>query len=40
MLTPSFNVTYSTVEALRTEAGTVLAVQTSYGMNIGYTVMW
>jgi hypothetical protein len=40
VLTPSFTVAYSTVEALRTEAGAVLAVQTSYGMNIGYTVMW
>jgi hypothetical protein len=40
VLTPAFNVAYSTVEALRTEAGTVLAVQSSYGMNIGYTVMW
>ncbi len=40
VLTPAFNVAYSTVEALRTPVGTVLAVQTSYGMNIGYTVMW
>ncbi len=40
MLTPSLTVAYSTVDALRTPAGTVLAVQTSYGMNIGYTVMW
>lgn len=40
LLSPSFNVGYSTVDAIRTEAGTVLAVQTSYGMNIGYTVMW
>jgi hypothetical protein len=40
VLTPAFNVNYSTVDALRTEAGTVIAVQTSYGMNIGYTVMW
>ena len=40
VLTPSFNVNYSTVDALRTQAGTILAVQTSYGMNIGYTVMW
>lgn len=40
LLSPSFNVAYSTVDAIRTEAGTVLAVQTSYGMNIGYTVMW
>jgi hypothetical protein len=40
VLTPSFNVAYSTVDALRTDAGTVLAVRTSYGLNIGYTVMW
>jgi len=40
VLTPAFSVNYSTVDALRTEAGTILAVQTSYGMNIGYTVMW
>jgi hypothetical protein len=40
VLTPSLNVAYSTVDAIRTPAGTVLAVQTSYGMNIGYTVMW
>jgi hypothetical protein len=40
VLTPAFNVNYSTVDALRTEAGTILAIQMTYGMNIGYTVMW
>jgi hypothetical protein len=40
VFTPSFNVNYSTVEAIRTPAGTLLAVQTSYGLNLGYTVMW
>jgi hypothetical protein len=40
VLTPSLNVAYSTVDAIRTPAGTLLAVQTSYGLNIGYTVMW
>jgi hypothetical protein len=40
LLTPSLNVAYSTVGKLRTAAGTVLAVQTSYGLQIGYTVMW
>jgi len=40
VLTPSLNVAYSTVDAIRTPAGTLLAVQTSYGVNIGYTVMW
>ena len=40
VLTPALTVAYSTVEALRTPAGAVLAVRSSYGMNIGYTVMW
>jgi hypothetical protein len=40
VLTPALTVNYSTVDAIRTEVGTVLAVRTSYGMNIGYTVMW
>jgi hypothetical protein len=40
ILTPSFNVRYSTTDALRTEVGTLLAVSTTYGLNIGYTVMW
>jgi hypothetical protein len=40
VLTPSLEVAYSTVDAIRTAAGTILAVQTSYGVNIGYTVMW
>jgi hypothetical protein len=40
VLTPALHMNYSTVDAIRTEVGTVLAVRTSYGMNIGYTVMW
>jgi hypothetical protein len=40
VLTPSLTVNYSTTDAIRTAAGTILAVRTSYGMNIGYTVMW
>jgi hypothetical protein len=40
ILTPSFNVAYSTVDAVRTDIGTVLAIQTQYSLNIGYTVMW
>lgn len=40
VLTPAFNVAYSTVDAVRTGAGTLLAVRTTYGVNIGYTVMW
>jgi hypothetical protein len=40
LLTPALVVSYSTVDALRTAAGTVLAVQTTYGLQIGYTVIW
>jgi hypothetical protein len=40
ILTPSFNAAYSTVDAISTPNGTVLGVQTSYGINIGYTVMY
>lgn len=40
ILTPSLNVAYSTVDAVSTPNGTVLGVQTSYGLNVGYTVMW
>lgn len=41
ILTPSLNVAYSSVDAVQLPGGgTVLGVQTSYGMNIGYTVMW
>jgi hypothetical protein len=40
VLTPSLTAAYSTTNAIRTPAGTLLAVRTSYGMNIGYTVMW
>lgn len=40
VLTPSLNMTWSTVEAIRTPNGALLAVQTSYGFNMGYTVMW
>ena len=40
VLTPSLTVNYSTTDAIRTAAGTLLAVRTSYGVNIGYTVMW
>ena len=40
VLTPALTVAYSTTDAIRTPAGTILAVRTSYGMNIGYTVMW
>jgi hypothetical protein len=40
ILTPALTVAYSTVEALQTPQGTLLGVQTSYGLNVGYTVMW
>lgn len=40
VLTPSLNVAYSTVDAVNTPNGTVLGVQTSYGVNVGYTVMY
>lgn len=40
ILTPSLNVAYSTVDAVNTPNGTVLGVQTSYGVNIGYTIMY
>lgn len=40
ILTPAAYFSYSTVEAIQTGAGAVLAVRSSYGMNIGYTVMW
>jgi hypothetical protein len=40
ILTPAFNFVYSTSDVATTTQGTLLAVSTSYGMNIGYTVMW
>lgn len=40
ILSPWFGVAYSTVDAIRTPNGTLLAVNTSYTMNVGYTVMW
>lgn len=40
ILTPAFNFVYSTSDATTTSEGTLLAVSTSYGVNIGYTVMW
>ena len=40
VLTPAGYFSYSTVEAIQTEAGAILAVRSSYGLNIGYTVMW
>ncbi len=40
ILTPAFQVVYNTSGSIQTPQGTLLAVTTSYGMNLGYTVMW
>jgi hypothetical protein len=40
VLTPAILVSYSTTDAIQTSAGTLLAVNVTYGANIGYTVMW
>jgi len=40
ILTPSVYVQYSTHDAISTPSGAYLAVSTSYGAGIGYTVMW
>jgi len=40
ILTPYFNVEYSTSDAFSTSQGTVIAVDIAWGGNIGYTVMW
>ena len=40
ILTPAAQFAYSTNNAVQTSAGTLLAVSASYGLNIGYTVMW
>lgn len=40
VLTPAAYFSYSTVEAFQTDAGAVVAVRASYGMTVGYTVMW
>jgi hypothetical protein len=40
VFTPAAFFSYSTVEAFQTEAGAVLALRSSYGLNFGYTVMW
>ena len=40
VLTPALNLVYSTTEAIQTPQGRLLAVNMSYGLNVGYTVMW
>lgn len=40
ILTPSAQLIYSTHDAIITPQGTLLAVNTTYGLGIGYTVMW
>ena len=40
VLTPSLSFNWSSNKAVQTAQGTLLTVATSYGANIGYTVMW
>lgn len=40
ILTPSIDYTLSTTDAIETSDGTLLAVNNSLGVNVGYTVMW
>ncbi len=40
ILTPAFVVDYSTVQVVNTAQGSLLAVKTAFGLQIGYTVMW
>jgi hypothetical protein len=40
ILTPALQLVYSTTDAVQTAQGTLLAVNTSFGANIGYTIMW
>ncbi len=40
ILTPAFQMVYNTTETIPTANGTAVAINTTYGANIGYTVMW
>lgn len=40
MLTPALRAQYTTHESVETEDGTLLAVSSQVGFDIGYTVMW
>lgn len=40
ILTPAVNFTYSTTDTVSTSQGTLLAVSSTFGIDVGYTVMW
>ncbi|MFO0603507.1 MAG: hypothetical protein U0324_10050 [Polyangiales bacterium] len=40
ILTPAVNFSYATNDVIQTGNGSLLAVSTSFGANVGYTVMW
>ncbi len=40
VFTPALNLVYSTSGAVDTPQGTLLTASTSFGINLGYTVMW
>lgn len=40
ILTPALQLTYSTNDVISTNNGTLLAVNTAFSGNVGYTVMW
>lgn len=40
ILSPALQFSYSTNDVVQTQSGAMLAVSTSFGANVGYTVMW
>lgn len=40
ILTPALSFSYATNDVIQTPQGSLLAVSTSFGANVGYTVMW
>jgi len=40
LLSPAFFMDYTTGQTVETSGGRILVVNTSYGMQVGYTVMW
>lgn len=40
ILTPALNLVYATTDAVTTAQGTRVEVNTVFGLNVGYTVMW
>jgi hypothetical protein len=40
VLTPALLAQYSTTDAIETPQGTLVAVTSSFGLSVGYTVMW